>query len=74
MNFNNFTIKSQEVVQKAIDYARQAGQQQIEPVHLLKAIISEGETIVNFIFQKTGANINGVKMGVERKTRSGDRT
>ena len=66
MNFNNFTIKSQEVVQKAIDYARQASQQQIEPVHLLKAIISEGETIVNFIFQKTGANINGVKMGVEQ--------
>lgn len=66
MNFNNFTIKSQEVVQKAIDYARQAGQQQIEPVHLLKAIISEGETIVNFIFQKTGANLNGVKMGVEQ--------
>ncbi len=66
MNFNNFTIKSQEVVQKAIDYARQAGQQMIEPVHLLKAIISEGETLVNFIFQKTGANLNGVKMGVDQ--------
>ena len=51
MNFNNFTIKSQEIVQKAIDYTKQAGQQQIEPVHLLKAIISESETIVNFIFQ-----------------------
>lgn len=66
MNFNNFTIKSQEVVQKAIDYAKQAGQQQIEPVHLLKAVISEGETIVNFIFQKMGANLNGVKMGVDQ--------
>ena len=66
MNFNNFTIKSQEVVQKAIDLARQAGQQQIEPVHLLKAIISEGETIINFIFQKTGANLNGVKMAVDQ--------
>ncbi|MBD5194167.1 MAG: ATP-dependent chaperone ClpB [Bacteroidales bacterium] len=66
MNFNNFTIKSQEVVQKAIDYAKQAGQQQIEPVHLLKAIISEGETIVNFIFQKMGANLNGVKMAVDQ--------
>ncbi len=66
MNFNNFTIKSQEVVQKAIDYAKQAGQQQIEPVHLLKAIISEGETIVNFIFQKMGANLNGVKMGIDQ--------
>lgn len=66
MNFNNFTIKSQEVVQKAIDYAKQAGQQQIEPVHLLKAIISEGETIVNFIFQKLGANLNGVKIAVDQ--------
>lgn len=66
MNFNNFTIKSQEVVQKAIDYTKQAGQQQIEPVHLLKAIISESETIMNFIFQKLGANLNGVKMGVEQ--------
>jgi len=70
MNFNNFTIKSQEVVQKAIDYARQAGQQQIEPVHLLKAIISKGETLVNFIFQKTGANLNGVKMGVDQAIHS----
>ncbi len=66
MNFNNFTIKSQEIVQKAIDYTKQAGQQQIEPVHLLKAIISESETIVNFIFQKLGANLNGVKMGVDQ--------
>ena len=65
MNFNNFTIKSQEVVQKAIDYAKQAGQQQIEPVHILKAIISEAETIVNFIFQKTGANLQAVKSGVD---------
>lgn len=66
MNFNNFTIKSQEVVQKAIDLTKQAGQQQIEPVHLLKAIISESGTIVNFIFQKLGANLNGVKMGVDQ--------
>ncbi len=70
MNFNNFTIKSQEVVQKAIDYTKQAGQQQIEPVHLLKAIISESETIVNFIFQKLGANLNGVKMGVDQTVAS----
>lgn len=54
MNFNNFTIKSQEVVQKAIELTRQNGQQQIEPLHLLKAIVSESETIVNFIFQKLG--------------------
>ena len=66
MNFNNFTIKSQEVVQKAIELARQNGQQQIEPVHILKAIISESETIVNFVFQKLGANLNSVKMSVDK--------
>ena len=70
MNFNNFTIKSQEVVQKAIDYAKQGGQQQIEPVHILKAIISEAETIVNFIFQKTGANLGTVKMMVDKEIAS----
>ncbi|MDE6017522.1 MAG: ATP-dependent chaperone ClpB [Muribaculaceae bacterium] len=70
MNFNNFTIKSQEVIQKAIEYTQQAGQQQIEPVHILKAIISESETIVNFIFQKLGANLNAVNMAIEADIKS----
>ncbi len=65
MNFNNFTIKSQEIVQKAIDLTRQAGQQQIEPVHILKAMISESETILNFIFQKLGVPMPTVVQGVE---------
>ena len=65
MNFNNFTIKSQEVVQKAIDFAKEAGQQQIEPLHLLKAIFKEGETIVNFIFQKNGVTLPAVKTSVD---------
>lgn len=70
MNFNNFTIKSQEVIQKAVDYTQQAGQQQIEPVHILKAVISEGETIVNFVFQKLGANLNAVNMAIENDIKS----
>ena len=56
MNFNNFTIKSQEAIQKAVEITRGAGTQAIEPVCLLKGIIEEGETVVNFIFQKVGAN------------------
>ena len=52
MNFNNFTIKSQEVVQKAIDIARAEGNQAIDPLHLLKAVMTEGEAVVKFIFQK----------------------
>ena len=66
MNFNNFTIKSQEVVQKAIELTRSAGQQMIEPVHILKAIVAESETIVNFIFQKTGASLSSVNQAVEK--------
>ncbi len=56
MNFNSLTIKSQEAIQKALELTRGAGQQQIEPVHLLKAIMLEGESLVKFIFQKVGAN------------------
>jgi len=66
MNFNNFTIKSQEVVQNAIELAKSAGQQQIEPVHFLKSIIAESESIIHFIFQKFGANLNVVKQGIEK--------
>ena len=66
MNFNNFTIKSQEAIQKAVEITRGAGQQSIEPVHLLKAVIEEGESLVKFIFQKIGANIASVSMQIDR--------
>lgn len=56
MNFNSFTIKSQEAIQKALELAKNAGQQQIEPIHILKGIISEGDSLMKFIFQKIGAN------------------
>ncbi len=56
MNFNNFTIKSQEAIQKAVDITKSASQQAIEPVHLLKAVMEEGESVVKFIFQKIGAS------------------
>ncbi len=70
MNFNNFTIKSQEVIQKAIELTRSVGQQQIEPSHILKALIDEGESIVNFVFQKLEANLNSVKGAIEADIRS----
>lgn len=56
MNFNNFTIKSQEAVQKAIEVVREKQQQSIEPSHLLMGIILTGENVVNFLFQKLGVN------------------
>lgn len=56
MNFNNFTIKSQEAVQKAIEITKEKGQQAIEPAHILLGVIMSGENVVNFLFQKLGAN------------------
>ncbi len=56
MNFNSFTIKSQEAIQKAVEITRGAGTQAIEPVCLLKGVIDEGESLLKFIFQKIGAN------------------
>ena len=60
MNLNNFTIKSQEAVQQAVQLATQNGQQAIEAVHLLKGIIMTGESVTNFIFQKLGVNIQNL--------------
>ena len=70
MNFNNFTIKSQEAVQKAIDLTRSNNQQSIEPAHLMKAILEEGENITNFIFQKLGVNIQNINVILDREIES----
>lgn len=70
MNFNNFTIKSQEAIQKAVEITRSAGSQAIEPVHLLKGVITEGEALVKFIFQKIGANIQLLQQQVDREIAS----
>ena len=70
MNFNNFTIKGQEVVQKSIELARSRSQQAIEPVHIMKAVLEEGETIVNFIFQKMGVSPQQFNAIIDREIES----
>ena len=67
MNFNNFTIKSQEAVQKAVEIARGNGNQAIEPAHLLKAMIEEGESVVKFIFQKLGLNESMITQSLDKE-------
>ena len=67
MNFNNFTIKSQEAIQKAVEIAKGNGNQAIEPVHLLKGVMSEGEALVKFIFAKVGAGMATVAMQVDNE-------
>ena len=56
MNFDNFTIKSQKIVQKAVQIAQANGNQALEPLHLLKALLVEGDSVVKFIFQKLDVN------------------
>lgn len=56
MTLDKFTIKAQEVVQEAVNTAQRAGQQSIEPVHLLKGMMLKGKDITNYIFQKLGMN------------------
>ncbi len=56
MNFNNFTIKSQEAVQEAVNLTRARGQQAIDPAHLMAAVMKVGDTVTGFLFQKLGVN------------------
>ena len=67
MNFNNFTIKSQEAIQKAVEITRSAGAQAIEPVAILKGVMDQGESLVKFIFQKIGASVATVTAQVDRQ-------
>lgn len=57
MNFDNFTIKAQESVQQALNIATGKGQQAVECAHLLKAVITEAESITSYIFSREGINI-----------------
>lgn len=56
MDFNQFTIKSQEAIQKAAELAMAEQQQVIEPAHILKGILSEDENVTDFLFKKLAVN------------------
>ena len=62
MTLDKFTIKAQETVQQAVVIARQNGQQSIEPVHLMMALMDKAQDVVGYIFQKLGMNAQQVEM------------
>ena len=66
MNLNNFTLKAQESVQKAFDIASAKGQQAVECAHILKGVMSESESMTNFLFGKLG--INSINLNNELDT------
>jgi ATP-dependent Clp protease ATP-binding subunit ClpB len=64
MNFNKFTIKSQEAVQNAQEIATSYGNQSLEPEHLLAALVQDSQGIVTPLLQKLGVNVNYVKIKI----------
>ena len=58
MNFEKFTIKSQEALQKSAEIAQANQQQAIEPGHLLKAVLETDENVASFLFKKLNVNQN----------------
>ncbi|HFA52146.1 MAG TPA: ATP-dependent chaperone ClpB [Bacteroidetes bacterium] len=65
MNLKNLTIKSQEAIQRAQQLAMEHGNQQIEPGHLLKAIMEVDESVTPFVIKKLGVNYDVLKRAVD---------
>ena len=65
MNFNQFTIKSQEIVQQAQSLASSKEQQAIEPGHLLLSMLQNDEHVIPFLLKKLNVNIGIIKTELE---------
>ena len=70
MNFNNFTIKSQETIQQAQQIAQGFGHQQIENEHILKAIFEVDENVTPFILKKLNVNLATLKQILDKQLES----
>jgi|TARA_R110000764_G_scaffold219818_1_gene307747 ATP-dependent Clp protease ATP-binding subunit ClpB len=70
MNFNNFTIKSQEAVQRAQQMAQEFGHQQIENEHLFKAIAEVDENVLPFILKKLNVNTTLLNQILDKELQS----
>ncbi|MFK7812472.1 MAG: ATP-dependent chaperone ClpB [Maribacter sp.] len=67
MNFNNFTIKSQEVLQQSQLIAQAVGHQQIENEHLFKAISEVDDNVLPFLLKKLNINVDLLKQILEKE-------
>lgn len=70
MNFNNYTIKSQEAIQQAQQLAQELGHQQIENEHLFKAIAEVDENVLPFILKKLNVNTALLNQILEKELES----
>ncbi len=70
MTFDNFTIRAQEALQHAVQRASELRQQSITPAHLLHGIMDVGENVTQFLFGKTGVNVQVLTSTLERHLQS----
>ena len=70
MNFNNYTIKTQEIIQKSQSLAKEFGHSQIENEHIFKAIILIDENVIPFLLKKTNINEEIVKKILDKELES----
>jgi ATP-dependent Clp protease ATP-binding subunit ClpB len=66
MNFNNYTIKAQEVIQKALEIASSNQQQAVETGHLFKALLLSGEHVIEFLLKKLAVPRAKMDAGADR--------
>jgi ATP-dependent Clp protease ATP-binding subunit ClpB len=66
MNLNNFTIKSQEAVQKAVTLAQASQHQAVENGHILKGLLTEAEDVIGYLLNKLNVNIGNLTKVVDR--------
>ncbi|PRD56340.1 ATP-dependent chaperone ClpB [Sphingobacterium gobiense] len=70
MNFNNYTIKAQEAIQKASEMATGNQQQAIEPAHILKALLTVDEHVIGHLLKKLNVNTNYLDTEVDKQLAS----
>ncbi len=65
MNINTLTIKAQEALQTAMSTASAAGNQAVEPLHILSALTADDDSLAVFLLSRTGVGAAGVRTAVE---------
>ena len=65
MNINTLTIKAQEALQQSFSVASQAGNQAVEPVHILSALLAEDDALAPYLLSRVGANANNIRREVQ---------
>ncbi len=70
MNFNNFTIKAQEAIQKASEIATGNQQQAIETAHLLKGLLTVDENVISYLLKKLNVNLNRINEVMDAQIQS----